>query len=234
MFHRLPVARCRLAAPWSRRSLLPWPLFLLLFLVFLGGNAAPAKGADNQYSVSPSIGPGLPFAIADFDGDHRPDFASVQAGGSDFTSGDYWIQLRLSALGRQSIRLIAPAGGLVIEARDVNGDHAPDLVLSTSWFRRPVAVFINDGHGSFSRADLNAFSGAFNHPDKTWGSPSDQRTGAVGTPPRSWNGIWSEPSTASGVRPSTGWISQPSPGFLIHAFWISHAGRAPPSAVFSL
>ena len=26
-----------------------------------------------------------------------------------------------------------PSGGLLIEARDVNGDHSVDLILSTAW-----------------------------------------------------------------------------------------------------
>src|SRR5271170_3994083 len=63
---------------------------------------------------------------------------------------NYSVQLHLSSVGQHSIQLVAPAGGLQIEARDVNGDDAIDLVLTTAWLKQPVAIFLNDGHGSFS------------------------------------------------------------------------------------
>jgi hypothetical protein len=39
-------------------------------------------------SASTSISRELPFAVADFDGDHQPDTASVQAGASGSSSND--------------------------------------------------------------------------------------------------------------------------------------------------
>src|SRR6202043_727763 len=98
-----------------------------------------------------SPGSDLSFSIGDFDGDSNPDLASVQAGQSDLTRTDYWVQLQLSVRGRQSFQIVAPIGGLQIVSRDVNGDHALDLVLTTTWLRRPVAILLNDGHGNFSR-----------------------------------------------------------------------------------
>jgi hypothetical protein len=150
-----------------------WSSLLLLF-GFIG--AGTAAGAEARNAAAAPVGPGPQFAISDFDGDFRPDLASVQAGATTSGSTDYWIQLELSAAGRQSIRLVAPAGGLMIEARDVNGDHAVDLILSTS-LRQPVAVFLNDGHGSFSRAAPSAFPEAFSKPLTNWASlrPGDGR-----------------------------------------------------------
>ena len=55
-------------------------LLLLLFLGLVGGSAA--ANADVRKAHVSSGGPGLPFAIADFDGDLRPDLASVQTGKS--------------------------------------------------------------------------------------------------------------------------------------------------------
>src|ERR1700719_1435092 len=96
---------------------------LLLFAGFIGTAAA----ADAPRVPATSPGPGLSFSVADFDGDSRPDLASVQAGKSDALRTDYWIQLQLSASGRQTFRIVAPLGGLQIASRDVNGDNAPDL-----------------------------------------------------------------------------------------------------------
>src|SRR5208282_6370061 len=123
--------------------------FLFLGLVY-GGTAARAYVEDPPAT---SFGPGLTFAIADFDGDRRPDFASIQARQNRCDSSDYSIQINLSEGGRRSIHLLAPIGGLVIEARDVDGDHTIDLVVSTAWSKQPVAIFLNDGHGTFSRAE---------------------------------------------------------------------------------
>jgi hypothetical protein len=111
-----------------------------------------ARAADIQSARGSSPRPGLPLAIADLDGDHQPDFATVEARRSNSpTTADYWIQVRFSASERRSIHLVAPKGGLVIEARDVNGDHAVDLVLFTARLRRPVAILLNDRHGGFSK-----------------------------------------------------------------------------------
>src|SRR5271168_4089505 len=140
------------------RRLVLWAFLLLL--CSLAGNCT-ASGGEIQSGAGASAGPGLPFAVADFDGDLRPDVANVQVGDSASGTSSYWIQLQLSGAGRQSIQLVAPRGGLLIEARDVNGDHTVDLVFTTAWFRQPVAVLLNDGHGRFLRAEPGAFPGAF-------------------------------------------------------------------------
>src|SRR5208282_1657662 len=117
----------------NRRALRGVFLWISLFLLVFAG-CSSAEAAGDQSRPATSLGPGLPFAIADFDGDLRPDTASIQTGANVSGSADYWIELRLSSAGRQSIQLTAPAGGLLIEARDVNGDHTIDLVLATVWF----------------------------------------------------------------------------------------------------
>jgi hypothetical protein len=212
---------------WSR-SLFLWICFFLLF-GFAGPNTAEAANAQNG-AVS-AIGPGPQFAIADFDGDLRPDLARVQAGSTSSGSTSYWIQLRFSAVGQQSIRLLGPAGGLRIEARDVNGDHAVDLVLATAWFNRPVAVFLNNGHGGFSRAEPAAFPGAFSESKTKWASVSHQGMEAVGIPSQSDTGFSTEASCPQAGRSPAGSIPFPSRGFLLRPLLVSHAERAPPSEV---
>ena len=205
-------------------------LLILWLLLGLVGSSAAAE-VDVQRPLAASPGHGLPFAIADFDGDLRPDFASIQAGPNSSGSTDYWIQVQLSAAGRQSMRVVAPTGGLLIEARDVNGDHAVDLVLSTAWRRQPVAIFLNDGHGSFSRVESIAFPGAFSESTTKWTSNCEQATEAIGVPPQSGVGIWPEPSDLPHGRSRTGSIPPSSSGFLVSSFLISYAGRAPPPVV---
>src|SRR5271170_4637323 len=149
-----------------RGLLLSIPVFLLVGLA----GRSPAKSAEIPHAPAASVGPGAQFAIADLDGDLRPDLASIQAEPNSSGTTNYWVQLQLSTTGWQSIPVVAPAGGLRIETRDVNGDNAIDLVLAEAWFDRPVAVFLNNGHGGFSRAEPNAFPGAFQEAGMIWSS----------------------------------------------------------------
>src|SRR5271169_328580 len=87
------------------RNLLLW-MSLLVFFGFAGRSTAEA--GDVQSGHVASVGPGPQFAIADFDGDLRPDLVSIQAGLNSSSATNYWLQLQLSAVGRQSIRLVAP------------------------------------------------------------------------------------------------------------------------------
>jgi hypothetical protein len=202
-------------------------LSLLCGLVF-GGTAARAHAENPPAS---SVGPGLTFAIADFDGDRRPDFANIQAGQNRLGSSDYSIQLYLSEVGRQSIYLVAPVGGLLIEARDVDGDHSIDLVVSTAWRKQPVAIFLNNGHGTFSRAALAAFPGAFSECQTNLAAASNPMTDAIGVSPQPGVGICPDESESGIDRSPANLIFVLSAGFPLDSFLTSHAGRAPPSEV---
>jgi hypothetical protein len=210
---------------WPLRNLLYWSC---LFLIFALAGASSARGSDFQRAPASSVGPGLPFAIADFDGDLRPDLARVQAGPSDSFRVDYWIQLQLTASGTQSINVFGPLGGLQIAARDVNGDHAIDLVLTTAWLGQPVAILLNDGHGRFTRADLAAFPGAFRDSKTTWTSGGQQLADSIGVPPQSLAGAYQQTQLPYPGPPARlGSLS--SGAFLLNPLLLSHRGRAPPA-----
>jgi hypothetical protein len=202
---------------------------LLVFFGCAGGSAAAHPAVQNPPINAP--GAGLPFAIADFDGDLRPDLASIQNGYNNSGTTDYWIQLQLSTVGRQAIRLVAPSGGLRIEARDVNGDHALDLVLTTAWFNQPVAVLLNNGRGIFSQVEPSAFPGAFSKSRTNWVSAWMQAIDIVGVPPQSRASLCLEPKAALHRKSPASSISTSNEGLLVSRFLTSHAGRAPPSEV---
>ena len=199
---------------------------LLLLLTLFCGTVKADADAQNLRSVP--VEPGLPFAIADFDGDLRPDLASVQTGRTDFARADYCIQLQLATGGRQSFQVVASIGGLKIAARDVNGDRAVDLVLTTALFGQPVAVFLNDGHGSFSRAELSAFPGAFTSSEKSIASQADEikdATALSSLDPRgsgSNGGKFASPLNVAKVR------TPRVLGNLLSTVTVAFLGRAPP------
>lgn len=203
-------------------------LCLVLFAGLLGGAAA---AADVPSAPASSLGPNPPFLIADFDGDSKPDLASVQTGRTNLARTDYSVQLQLSAVGRQTFQIVAPVGGLQVVARDVNGDHVLDLVLTTTWLRQPVAILLNDGHGIFSRVDPNAFPEAFNESKTGLGPTAERAMDAVCMPPQSREDICSDAELVRHFRSASRFVAKVFPQFRSGSFLISHQGRAPPLAI---
>lgn len=149
-------------------------VFLILCLVL--GAAGPVNAAGTSIHHSPNSSPGFNsvFAIADFDGDRKPDLATVEIqNGNPSSTTRYSIRFQLTEGSAQSFRVSAPAGGLQIEARDVNGDDALDLLISTAWLHQQVAILLNDGHGNFTLAKPGAF------PAAVWKSETLWESGAV-------------------------------------------------------
>lgn len=212
--------------------------FMKVFLRFLFVACLVVSGitsADAENSPVTSAKARLTFAVADFDGDLRPDQADVRIGQSTVSQTDYWVQFRLTAAQRQMILVVAPAGGLEIAARDVNGDHAVDLVLTTVWRRRPVAILLNDGHGRFSQVDPAGFPEAFDECEQRWQSSTQlPQPGVLGNPPQSRHGISSALACIQRIWPSVRAVSQSRCGFLASLFLIAHRGRAPPLQVIQL
>ena len=203
---------------------------LLLFLTLFCGSAKANTVVQNI--PNDSVGSGLPFAIADFDGDLRPDFASVQTGQSDSSHTEYWVQLQLTTTGQQSFQVVASIGGLQITARDVNGDHAVDLVLTNALLGQPVAILLNDGHGSFLRAEPAAFPGAFTASNTSLASKADGiKDVAAVLPSRYSTGNYSDGGKFSSPRNGTGVVIKQASRNLLSSEIVSFLGRAPPYVV---
>jgi hypothetical protein len=220
--------------PSNIRQPLRMLFFSLLLLLSISAGANAAKAAGIQNGAALSSGPDLTIAIADFDGDRRLDLASVQTGRSASGSSTYWIQFRFSASGQESVQLVAPAGGLGIEARDVNGDHTVDLIFTTAWFRRPVAILLNDGHGRFSRVEPAAFPAAFNESGTNWASGSRLRADFVALPPQSRIGTDHANKNPLHHGSQAGKIAPATPEFPTAPVLFFSAGRAPPFAFTQL
>jgi hypothetical protein len=205
----------------------------VLVLLVIGCGVPKLALAANQ-PTEPTMAPGrgLPVAIADFDGDHHPDTASVQAvpGGTSY-SNDYWVHLHLSASGKRYIRLSAPRGGLLVEALDVNGDHAVDLVFATAWLDRPVAILLNDGHGNFSRVDPSEFPQAFKKSRTAWNSRTDGLFYGLGLPQESPVGDFRLARSNDALKLASAHPYFAGVEFVPSPFLMHLAGRAPPAAI---
>jgi hypothetical protein len=218
-----------------RRSLLAPGLAIFLCVVVLA--SVPAKAVERREALSAAARSAKAvaapdFAIADFDGDAKPDLATVQPGAALAARTSYWIHFAFSAVSERSIAVLAPTGGLQIASRDVNGDSFLDLVVSTRLANEPVAVLLNDGRGNFHLADVRAFSAAI------WARPVVLRGCAepVGDPDAAMgNAGWS----FAGLLPSASCASSPTPAEAlarpcvrenVSAVARAIRGRAPPLA----
>jgi len=76
--------------------------------------------------------------------------------------------LQLATGAAQVFGVTAPAGGLQIVARDVNGDSAMDVLVTSGLQHEQVAVLLNDGHGKFTLADAGAFPAVIRENSSRW------------------------------------------------------------------
>jgi hypothetical protein len=183
---------------------------------------------SNEARSSVSV-PALGRAMADFTGDSHPDIATVELNGFDSPTAEYSIEIRLSEGGRQSLRLAAPFGGLQITPKDVTGDGNLDLIVRAARSRAPVAVFLNDGRGHFSRAALSMFAQALRDLPSELG-PSASRLYSIATL------ISSEPysiacrnTSIRDPRTQEGSVLSSSFGVPLYLFLPFGSSRAPPA-----
>jgi len=156
---RLSAGTTRLSA-WLRNVPL---IFLAIWSLSAARGASKAQILPTSLLSSTSVSFDQGGAIADLDGDGRPDLAIVKTEGRSVKGLYYRVELQLSAhRGPSSFKLSAPQGGLHIVPRDVNGDGELDLVITTAWSHSPVGVWINDGHGAFSE------SKSISYPTSIW------------------------------------------------------------------
>jgi hypothetical protein len=218
--------------PWRSklaRRIIPLPAALRVCLLVLVGSffgSIPAQASNVSLPVS---GPRLPFAIDDFDGDHRPDLASVQQVSNNSSDTIYRVQFQLSAVGQQSIHLVGPSGGLRIATRDVNGDDIPDLIVSSAWREETLAVLVNDGRGAFSLADPSSFPTSFGGSGKTLNCKLPPQTDTVATAPRLPVGDFSGSKYLLHPSPATSSIPRANFATLRSLLLESLLGRAPPT-----
>ncbi len=145
----------------------------LLILCLVAGVVcrADAGNASTRRSPISSLGSNSYFAIADFDGDQKPDLATIEIQKSSSSrTTRYSIRFQLTAGIAQVFGVTAPSGGLRIVARDVNGDNTLDVLVTTVLQHEQVAVLLNDGHGKFRLADASEFPEAVRQNSKSWNS----------------------------------------------------------------
>src|ERR1700675_1540849 len=186
-------------------------------------NGAPNVTGPYKAAIVPQ------FAIEDFDGDRRPDIATVVEGRSGAAGNHYRIRFQLSGGGSQNIDLTAPVGGLDLTSRDVNGDDFLDVVVTTAGTNRPVAVLLNDGSGTFTASDPAAYPGAFRNSSKFWlGVTEELREASPAFYSRFFSGDLEASAGTFSLLVESGVFASGSVTQGTRNAEISYLGRAPP------
>jgi hypothetical protein len=217
----------------KRLGLTRTPLGAGLVFCLVVGVAGRANAASISTRPSSSAGFSSNFAIADFDGDRKPDLATVEVQkGNSSSISQYSIRLQLTAGAVQVFGVIAPAGGLQIVARDVNGDDALDVLVSTAWQHQQVAVLLNDGHGKFTLADAGAFPDTLGNSQADWSGAAMQIHDHAAIPSSSSSAKASGVCAGALVKGNDRELT-PLSDFRFHTSQsvFGCAGRAPPFAV---
>jgi len=199
----------------------------LLVLVACFFTSIPAQASNASL---PTTGHRLDFAIADFDGDGRPNLATTESGWNSPSQSIYRIQVQLGDGGLRSVDLVAPSGGLRIAAGDVNGDGSPDLIVSLAWREGSVAVLLNDGHASFSLADSSSFPGVSGGYGKSLnGEELPPQSDTVATPPKLPVVGFPGSKYLVHARQATDFLPRANFARISNLLLVSLLGRAPPT-----
>jgi hypothetical protein len=162
--NRRAVSRSGFMREQFRKLLIRQTVWMTL-AILSGPMVITARGAPARTLPSQA---GTPFAIADFDGDNRPDLASIDTEQSNARSTHYWIAVHLSGGSGQIFGITAPTGGVLVTSRDVNGDSFPDVIVTTAWTNKPVVVLLNDGFGNFTASNPSKFRSALTASETSW------------------------------------------------------------------
>jgi hypothetical protein len=103
--------------------------------------------------------------------------------------------------------------------------------LTTALRGQPVAIFLNDGHGSFSRVEPTAFPEAFTTSEKSLDSTSNEIKDATALPSREPRGDCSNGRKFSSPRNVTEVVAPWASVKFLFSPIVSFLGRAPPSFV---
>jgi hypothetical protein len=118
-------------------------------------SAVTASGAPAAEYILPGAGTISSLALADVNGDGKPDLIAVDAGGTVFVAPNEGNGIFGTAQGYQIPANLAPSVPCEVAVGDVNGDGKPDIVVTDPWLNS-VSVLLNAGNGTFGAAQTYA------------------------------------------------------------------------------
>ena len=126
-----------------------------------GVQGALAKFNRTSALVEPLTGlHGPTLAVADLDGDGKPDGAILLASDDLRGLGNFDVELHFTHHSNTDIRFQSADPAITVEALDIDHDGDIDLIIEQSLTRKRLQVWINDGHGNFEKGRMEDFPSA--------------------------------------------------------------------------
>ena len=120
--------------------------------------------AEKPWTLPSASASGSGWSLADLDGDRVADLANAGPGLREGSSYVHRVQIDLSRSGTASFDVHGASAAIRLSLRDIDGDHDRDLVIFEPSSGLPVAVWLNDGAGHFTEADLHSYAQAIGKP----------------------------------------------------------------------
>jgi FG-GAP-like repeat len=134
---------------------------------------SPASSAQAAVRIEPAASGGVPFrlgnaarpfgwstAIGDFDTDGKPDVAVADHIGRRAGIYAYRIELAMSGQAADGVTFETAHDAITISVSDVDRDRDLDIVVRHPFSGETIAIWLNDGHGHFTSADVLKFPAA--------------------------------------------------------------------------
>jgi len=198
------------------RSIASFSASRLLLLAFAGGGLAVSAHDLPSALDSPAVSG---WVLADLNGDDRADLATAQSGRHDANGYTQEVRISLGAFQQTSFHFLSQGATVELSSRDVDGDNDGDLVVFEPLSSQPIAVWLNDGAGSFHEGRLADYRKLWSErPGSAWRGHvqqipllaiSEERTQSVTPPaaiaapePIGAHCIWRSESSLTDVRRS--------------------------------
>jgi hypothetical protein len=114
--------------------------------------------AAKPFDLSANASPSTSWVVADLNGDRIADFAATGPGQRDGAGYVHRISIQLTGFRATSFVVRGSSPSVRLSFRDIDGDHDRDLIVLESWSASPVGVWLNDGTGHFTEANVSDYA----------------------------------------------------------------------------
>src|SRR5689334_15665129 len=109
------------------------------------------------------------WVMADLNGDHHVDVATARSALRNAAGYSQEVRIQLGSSQQTSFRFDSSSSTVELSSQDVDGDDDGDLVVFEPLSSQPIAVWLNDGAGSFHEGHLDDFRKLWSeHPGPAW------------------------------------------------------------------
>jgi hypothetical protein len=132
-----------------------------------------AQGALSRLSFTTPLDRRV--AVADLDGDHKPDGAILLKSRWLGPQHNLSIQLHFTDRPNSELTFQSNSQALTVTAWDIDQDGDIDLVVEEAFSHKPISVWINEGHGDFHEGRVQDYPSLAATGSTQIQAPPDQR-----------------------------------------------------------